>query len=336
MHTTARVAHATAVLTRRSAAVRALQRALALRGVSAVLFVVCLVGCGFPQPARTSDARGDGGGGSAGDASLDGRADGAPDAPPDVAAGAVSVTLSTPAFLQLGSAAPFTAALVGAAGSSLSYSVTVVPAGAATVAPSTGTAALGSDGTLVLSATLTAGSAAEATMTVHVTGSVVGAGSAVVDVSAFQTFGARAAFADSGDSTLNGGRLLAVPLSVPSGARIIAFGIRATSAQNVRLGLYAASGSAPGALLLSSAVFTTNVGETVAFFDAAQTLPAASTFIGVLAADDLGIVIDQAPADAVSAFARNAVIGGPLPSPFGTATTFSQGPLHAFVIALSP
>lgn len=297
-----------------------------------ILFVVSLVSCGFPQPARTSDARGDGGGGSAGDASLDAQADSAP----DVAAGAVSVALSTPAFLQLGSAAPFTAALVGAAGSSLSFSVAVEPAAAATVTPSTGTAALGSDGTLVLSETLTAGSAADATVTVHVTGSVVGAGSAVVAVSAFQTFGARAAFADSGDSTLNGGRLLAVPLGVPAGARIIAFGLRATSAQSVRLGLYASSGSAPGALLLSSAVFTTSVGETVAFFDTAQTLPAAATFIGVLAADDLGIVIDQAPADAVSAFARNAVIGVPLPSPFGTATTFTQGPLHAFVIALSP
>jgi hypothetical protein len=280
--------------------------------------------CSFPPPQAGlrdggNDALGD-------DASID-----APALP------VTSIALSFPAYVGSGSAVAWHANLAGPALAELDYAIAIGPGGAATSTPGAGATALGSDGTLRVDGTLTGGATPElATIAMRVTGDTVGSAATTLPIVRLENVGDTGGDADDGDATVNGGRLVAVPLHLASGTQIVGFGYQARSTVEVQLALYGATAGTPGALLAQSPVIQPQIGTVVSYFTEPQTIPSDAAFIAVVTASTTELLEDLASADDVTQYGVNATFGAALPSPFGTATTFSQGPYAIFVVVIAP
>ena len=259
------------------------------------------------------------------------------DAGGDAEAPAATVALQLPKYLDLGSTATWQATVQGPASASVQYAWQVTPVGAATLAPGSASSALDATGMLTLSGTVVAGgSATSASTTLTVQGDAAGSATASILVAPFETFGFRAPFAQSMDTTLTAGRVLAFPFTMTAGQRVIALGLRAGSTTSVQLGIYGTSGAAPADLLVASPVFTTSPGETVVYLDAPLTLSAQPSYLAVAASSDLVVAVDSDSSHSVTEYATDLPIGGPLPSPFAPTTSFMGGPSNVFVIAIAP
>lgn len=247
-----------------------------------------------------------------------------------------SVTLTLPGYLDLSSSGTWRADLVGPAGVTASYAWSTSPPAAVTMMPSTGSATLDLDGHLQLTGTVVAGaSAASVTAEFGLTGATEGTGSGAITVASFQTYGNRAQFANTTDVPLVANRLFATPVSVPQGARIIAFGLRDGSiASDVKLGLYATSGTEPGGLLLESPTFHAVPGESLTYLSTPQTLTAPAAYLAVIAATNVSIPINGASGQEVPQFTRDTAFAQPLPSSFGQTASFMGGASNVFVVAV--
>lgn len=257
------------------------------------------------------------------------------DAPANAAP--ATVTLQLPRYLDLDTSAAWQADVVGPSSAAIHYEWRASPAEAVSLSPASASAALDGTGKLTITGTMTAGGAsALASLELVVTGDAAGSMSASLQVARFEMFGYRAAFAQPSGTTLNAGRALAIPFTMTSGRRLIAFGVRAASAASIRIGVYGTTGAAPGDLLLASPAISVTVGETVAFLDSPQALTGQASYLTVVPVTDLSIEIDANPANAVSEFASNLTAGDPLPSPFPTTTHLMGGATNVFVIAIAP
>jgi hypothetical protein len=289
-----------------------------------IAIAAVLGGCSFPPlpsgPSDASDAAGD-----------------TADAADDASVPATSINLVVPAYVATGSTADWHATLTGPALVPFDYALAVAPQGAATVAPTAGSTTLGADGTLELDATLTAGASPQlATISVSVTGQTAGSGSAMVPVVELESLGFTGGGANEGDTAINAGRLVAMPLHIASGRQIVGFGFQARSTVNVQLALYGATGGAPGPLLAQSPVIHPQIGTVISYFAQPQMLASDAAFVAVVTESTTDLLEDLSGADAVTQYAANTTFGAALPSPFGTASTFSQGPYAIFVVAIAP
>ena len=259
-----------------------------------------------------------------------------PDASPADAPRA-TIQLDVPAYLDQGASAGWQATIHGPPSASIDYTWQVTPIGAATLAPISASSALDASGQLQLSGTAVGGgSAATANAQLFVHGGAAGQAMAAIVVAAFETFGYRAPFSSSADTTLAAGRVLAVPLTMTAGQRVIAFGLRTSSAASVEVGLYGSSGSAPGDLLVASPRFATTPGENVIYLAAPQTPSGQPSYLAIVATTDVSLTVDAAAAHAVTEYAVDITSSGDLPSHFASTTSFMGGPTNVFVIAIAP
>jgi len=250
---------------------------------------------------------------------------------------AATIQVAAPAYLDEGATASWQAAITGPPLAAIDYAWEVTPIGAATLAPASASSALDATGQAQLSGSAVGGGfAATANAELVVRGGAVGTAQVAIIVAAFETFGYRPPFSQSSDTTLAAGRVLAVPLTMTAGQRVIAFGLRTSSTTTVEVGLYGSSGSGPGDLLVASPRFTTSPGENVVYLPAPQTPSGQPSYLAIAGSADLSLTVDAAAAHAVTEYAVDITPGGDLPSQFASTTSFTGGPTNVFVIAIAP
>ncbi len=299
------------------------------RGIAAVVAIglaqaMGAGGCAYPHPVEIDASL-----------SVDASIDMPADAGIDAAVPTIGVTVALAPFVELGTTVPWSAQLVGPPDRSIRYVAAVAPTTAGTASPATASSALDASGALLVTGTFVASVAGVASLTVSIADGGEGSGSTMAELATFKSLGARAAFTTATTTTLNANRMFAVPVAVPAGTRIIAFGLRAGSAADVKIGLYGSTGSAPGDLLASSPVIHAIAGESIVYLTSAQTVAGTGAYLAVVPASDLVLALDAS--GNVNEFARNVTnFSDPLPSPFGIAATFAGGTINVFVIAVSP
>jgi hypothetical protein len=263
-------------------------------------------------------------------------ADAGPDATLDAVPSA-SATLELPRYLDLGQTESWQAEIAGPPGATIHYAWQITPSAGVMFSPANASSALDATGKLTLTGTVASGATpTTANCELDVMGEAAGSASSSIEVAAFESFGYRLPFAQSSDTTLNAGRVLAVPFTMTSGVRVIAFGLRTASIADVRLGIYGSTGAEPADLLLASPVISTSPGETVSFLDTPQLLTATVSYIALVSNTDLEIAVDSNAADAVPEFASDITVASPLPSRLSQTTSFTGGPTNVFVIAFAP